>query len=138
MPTQDTIHDPLERRKAYRHVMLAGAMTVTLLCGLFLLLLTVTQLIPQARERIELASEPPAPTATLWCPECERAGRPVVLQARIGRGFLGGGKAGELPHGTPVSVLDYKRAVLERRHYAEITAEGQRGWVPETQIKRWE
>ena len=75
MPTQDAVHSPIERRKAYLSVMLAGAMTVTLLCGLLLLLLTVTQLIPQARKRIELASEPPAPTATLWCPECERAGR---------------------------------------------------------------
>jgi len=138
IPTQDVPQDPIQRNRNHLHVMLAGAMTLTLLCGLLLLLFALTQLIPQARERIELASEPPAPTATLWCPECEQAGRPVVLQARIGRGFLGGGKAGELPHGTPVSVLDYKRAALERRYYAEVLAQGQRGWVPETQIKRWE
>jgi hypothetical protein len=137
-PTQDATHHPAEHRTIHRRVMFAGAMTVTLFCGLLALLLTLTQLIPQARERLELAAEPPAPTATLWCPECERAGRPVVLQARIGRGFLGGGKAGELPHGTPVSVLDLRRSMLERRTYAEVTAEGQRGWVPETQIKRWE
>jgi hypothetical protein len=135
---QDTTQDPIQHNKNHLQVMLAGAMTLTLLCGLLLLLLTLTQLIPQARERIELVAEPPAPTATLWCLECERAGRPVVLQARIGRGFLGGGKAGELPHGTLVSVLDHKRAVLEQRYYAEVAAEGQRGWVPETQIQRWE
>jgi hypothetical protein len=128
--------DPTLRRKAERNIMLAGAMSLTLFIGLVLLLVALAIVVPQARAQWALTAEPSIGTATLWCPSCERQGRPVILSVRIGAGFSRGGRAGELPHGTRVSVLRYRWSALERRYYVLIAAEGQRGWVPETQIRR--
>jgi hypothetical protein len=124
------------RRKAERYIVLAGAMSLTLLIGLILLLVALTTVVPQARARWALTTEPALGTATLWCPSCERQGQPVLLSVRIGAGYSRGGQAGALPHGTRVSVLRYRWSALERRYYVLIAAEGQRGWVPETQIRR--
>lgn len=127
---------PANRDKAERYMQLAGGLLLTLLVGLALLAIALTQVIPQARQGMESSYERPVDTATLWCPSCKREGRPVVLSTRIGASFYRGARANELPHGTRVSVLRYQWSTLERQYYALIAAEGKRGWVPETQIRR--
>jgi hypothetical protein len=125
-----------ERSKVERNIRLAGGLSVTLLLGLALLVITLIIVIPLAREGSTLASERVLHTATLWCPSCEREGQPVILSTRIGAGFSQGARSGGLPHGTRVSVLKYRWSTLERQYYALVAAEGKRGWVPETQIRR--
>jgi hypothetical protein len=125
-----------QRAKAHRFTMAAAAMSLALLLGLALLLFTLAQVVPQASERVSTSIQPALGTATLWCPSCERQDRGLVLSTRIGAGFYRGAHADELPHGTPVAVLRYRWSPLEQRYYALIAAEGKRGWVPETQLRR--
>jgi hypothetical protein len=58
----------------------------------------------------------------------------VLLQASLGAGLFGK-PIGDLAHGTTVTVLDYQWSPLEQGYYAEVIAEGQRGWVPETMLR---
>ena len=120
--------------------MLAGAMTFTMVCGLVLLIFTVTNVVPQAKDRMKPTPEPVLYTATLWCPPCEQAGSPVILWEKVGDGISRGGKVGELPHNTSVSVLAEQWSEAEERPYFRVAAEGPsgyaQGWVPATFIKR--
>jgi hypothetical protein len=127
---------PAYRRNAERSLTLAAGLSLTLLVGLVLLSLTLFQSVPRARDRSELLSGQVLHTATLWCPSCAGDGRDVTLRTRIGARFYQGARASGLPHSTQVSVLRYKWSPLERRYYALVAAEGVRGWVPETQIRR--
>jgi hypothetical protein len=115
--------------------MLAGALLFTMLGGLFLLILTVTTVVPKAQERMKPTPESVLYMATLWCPPCEQAGSQVILWEKIGDGVSRGRKTGELPHDTAVSVLDKVWSEPEGRIYFRVVAEGQKGWVPETFIK---
>jgi hypothetical protein len=124
-----------QRRKGYRNIMIAGAMTFTMLCSLVLLILTVTTVVPQARERMKPTPEPVLYTATLWCPPCEQAGNAVILWEKAGDGISRGFKVGELPHKTEVSVLIETWSAPEERTYFKVVAQGQKGWVPETFIR---
>ena len=124
-----------ERKRGYRNIMLAGVMTFTMMCGLVLLLVTVTTIIPRAQERMQPTPEPVLYTATLWCPPCEQADTLVILWEKVGDGVSRGGKVGELPHNTAVSILAKEWSEPEGRTYFKITAHGETGWVPETFIK---
>ena len=123
------------RRHGYRNLMLAGGMTLSMLCGIILLIATVTTAIPRARERLRPTPEAALYTATLWCPPCAQAGSPVVLWERVGDGVSRGAKVGELPHDTAVSVLAEAWSTAEGRAYYKVAAQGQKGWVPATFIK---
>jgi hypothetical protein len=127
---------PAQRTRGYRNTMLAGAQLLLLLCGLALLIYTVTTIVPQAREKIKPTPEMVLYTATLWCPPCEQAGSPVVLWERVGDGVSRGSKTGELPHDTAVSVLAEEWSEPEERVYFRVTAQGQTGWVPQTFIQK--
>jgi hypothetical protein len=116
--------------------MLAGALTLTLICGLAMLLITITTVVPQAQERLRPTLEPVLYSATLWCLPCDEAGSPVILWEKIGDGTTRGGKIGELYHGTPVDVLGEAWSAAENRTYYRIAAQGQKGWVPETFVRR--
>jgi hypothetical protein len=116
-----------------RYLRLAGGLSLTLLLGLALLVLALIQIGPQHGNR---PSERALHTATLWCPSCAREGQPVIFSTRIGARFHPSAQAGGLPHGTRVAVLRYRWSALERRYYALVAAEGKRGWVPETQIRK--
>ncbi len=129
------------RRQGYRYLMLAGAMIISMFCGIVLLTLTVTQVVPrgQAIRRERLSVTPtPGPVlyqATLWCPPCEQAGDAVILWEKVGDGISRGGKVGELPHDTTVNVHEEVWSEPEGRTYYRISAGDQKGWVPETFIK---
>jgi hypothetical protein len=90
--------------------------------------------VPRIQAQAGRLSESYPQTATLWCPSCARAGEPVLLQANLGAGLFGQ-PIGELEHGATVAVLDYQWSPLEQRYYAEVIADGQRGWVPETMLR---
>jgi hypothetical protein len=125
-----------QRRQAERKIMLAGGLSLTLVLGLVLLLVLLIEIIPWAGDRSRGPPQRALHTATLWCPACERQDRPVTLSTRMGAVFYRGAWADGLPHGTRVSVLRYRWSSLEQQYYALVTAEGKRGWVPETQIRR--
>ena len=129
-PTQTQQH------RVKRYIKLAGGLTLSLVLGLALLVFALTRVIPQAREGAVLSPERAVHTATLWCPSCERQGQPVILSTRIGASFYTSARASGLPHGARVSVLRYRWSTLEKQYYALVAAEGKRGWVPETQIRR--
>ena len=118
--------------------MLAGAMGLTLMCGLALLALIVTRIVPQAQEQMRpaLRPEPVLYVATLWCLPCEQAGSLIVLWEQVGDGVSRGAKTGELPHDTPVEVLAREWSAPEQRAYFKVAAEGQEGWVPATFVKK--
>jgi hypothetical protein len=124
------------RRAAYRNVMLAGALTLTLICGLAMLFVTITTIVPRAQERLRPTPEPVLYGATLWCPPCEQAATPIIIWEKVGDGVTRGGKVGELPHGTHVDVVEERWSAAENRTYYRVAAEGQMGWVPQTFIKR--
>ncbi len=130
------------RRRGYRNLMLAGALIISMFCGIVLLTLTVTQVVPRGqalrRERLSVTptSEPVLYQATLWCPPCEQANSPVILWEKVGDGISRGGKVGELPHNTTVNVHKEVWSTPEGRTYYRISAQGQQGWVPETFIRR--
>jgi hypothetical protein len=128
--------DEARRRRGYRNVMLGGAMTLTMLCGLALLLVVLTQVVPQARERLHPLPPPALYTATLWCPPCAEAGSRVILWEKPGDAGARGAKAGELEHGTLVSVLAEEWSPAEGRMYLQVAAQGKKGWVPATLTRR--
>jgi hypothetical protein len=116
--------------------MLAGAMLLSMICGLTLLVYMVTTIVPQARERMQPTPEAVLYTATLWCLPCEQADSQIVLWEKVGNGVSRGNKTGELPHNTIVSVLAEEWSEPEERVYYKVTALDQKGWVPETFIKQ--
>lgn len=128
--------DEAHRRRGYRNIMLGGAMTLTMICGLALLLVVLTQVVPQARERLHPVPQPALYTVTLWCPPCAEAGSRVVLWEKPGDGAARGVEAGELEHGTLVSVLAEEWSPAEGRTYLQVAAQGKKGWVPETLTRR--
>jgi hypothetical protein len=125
-----------QRKRGYRNIMLAGAMILTMVCGLVLLLVITTTLVPRARERMKPAPDPVLYMATLWCPSCAQSDSPIALWERPGDEASRGDKVGELPHDTLVSVLAEKWSQDGERAYLEVTAQAQQGWVSETLIKR--
>lgn len=124
-----------QHHQTRRKIVLAGGLSLTLLIGLALLLYMLVSVVPRAQRRAERLAESHPQTATLWCPACLQAGEPVLLQANLGAGLFGR-PVGELAHGTTVAVLDYQWSPLERRYYAEVSADGQRGWVPENLLRK--
>jgi hypothetical protein len=124
----------LQRQRTLRKIVLAGGLSLSLLVGLALLLYTLLSVVPRAQRRAERLAESHPQSATLWCPACAQADEPVLLQASLGAGLFGR-PTGELSHGTTVAILDYQWSSLERRYYAEVIANGQRGWVPETMLR---
>jgi hypothetical protein len=107
-----------------------------LAAGLALLLHTVTKIVPKAQEQLRPTPEAVLYTATLWCPPCQQAGSQIVLWEKVGDGISRGGKTGELAHDMLVSVLAEEWSEPEERRYYKVTALGQKGWVPDTFIKR--
>jgi hypothetical protein len=134
LDARNTARAAPQQRRARRKIVLAGALTLSLVVGLALLLYTLFAVLPRIEARAGRLSESYPQTATLWCPSCARAGEPVLLQASLGAGLFGQ-PVGELAHGTTVAVLDYRWSPLEQRYYAEVVAGGQRGWVPEDLVK---
>jgi Tfp pilus assembly protein PilF len=130
-----TVHAAPQRRRTRRQIILAGGLALSLFCGLILLIYTLVAVMPRAQARAERLSESYPQTATLWCPSCAQADEPVLLKTSLGAGLFGG-PVGELEHGTPVAILDYRWSPLERRYYTEVSADGQRGWVPETILRQ--
>jgi hypothetical protein len=129
-----TVRAAPQRKGARRKIILAGALTLSLVVGLVLLVYVLTAVVPRAQARAERIYASYPQTATLWCPSCARAGEPVLLQASLGAGLFGR-PIGDLAHGTTVTVLDYQWSPLEQSYYAEVIAEGQRGWVPESMLR---
>ena len=123
-----------QHRRARLKIVLAGGLSLCLIVGLVLLLYTLIAVVPRAQQRAKRLTESHPQTATLWCPACAQAGEPVLLQTSLGAGLFGR-PIGELAHGTTVALLDYQWSPLERRYYAEVMADGQRGWVPETMLR---
>jgi Tfp pilus assembly protein PilF len=130
----DTTRAAPQHQRARLKIVLAGGLSLCLLVGLALLLYTLISVVPRAQQRAERLAESHPQTATLWCPTCAQVGEPVLLQTSLGAGLFGR-PIGELAHGTTVAILDYQWSPLERRYYAEIIADGQRGWVPETMLR---
>ena len=129
-----TVRAAPQHQRARRKIILTGALTLSLIVGLVLLLYTLLAVVPRAQARAEQLSESYPQTATLWCPSCAQAGEPVLLQASLGAGLFGR-PVGELAHATTVAVLDYQWSPLERGYYVEVVADGQRGWVPESMLR---
>jgi len=124
------------RTRGYRNTMAAGALSLSLLCGLLLLAFVIRDIVPRAQQRLRPTPEPVLYVATLWCLPCEQAGSAIILWEKVGDGVSRGGKSGELPHDTQVAVMAEEWSVQEERTYYRVTADGQTGWVPETFIKR--
>jgi hypothetical protein len=124
------------RIKGYRNTMLAGAMVLTLVCGLALLMFTVTRIVPVAQTRMRPAPETTLYTAMLWCPACEQNNNAIVLWEKVGDGVSRGAKVGELKHNTPVSILAESWSKAEGRGYLKVSAQGQKGWVPEAFVRK--
>jgi len=124
------------RIKGFRNTMLAGAMVLTLMCGLALLAITVTRIVPVAQARMRPTPEAILYTATLWCPACEQDNSAIVLWEKVGDGVSRGAKVGELRHNTPVSVLAESWSEAEERTYLQVSARGQKGWVPDTFVRK--
>lgn len=124
------------RTKGFRNTMLAGAMVLTLMCGLALLLITVTRIVPVAQTHMRPMPEATLYTATLWCPACEQDNNAIVLWEKVGDGASRGAKVGELEHNTPVSVLGESWSEAEGRTYLKVSAQGQEGWVPDTFVRK--
>lgn len=133
-------HDEKRRKNGYRNIMFAGALTLSAFCGLMLLVVTLTTVVPRGQalrqERLKPTPEPILYEATLWCPPCEQSRSPVILWEKVGDGASRGGKAGELPHNTTITVHVETWSEPEKRFYFKVSANGQKGWVPETFIKR--
>jgi hypothetical protein len=116
--------------------MAAGALSLTMICGLILLIVIANVVVPRAQERMRPTPEPVLYTATLWCPPCEQANSPIVLWERVGNGESRGSKIGELAHDTEVSVLAEEWSEPEQRAYIKVMSGEQKGWLPETFVKR--
>ncbi len=122
-----------QRQTGQRNVMLAGAMTFALLCGIALLVFLVLTIVPAAHERMQQRYVLTPYQAVLWCPSCERSGAPIILHDRPGRVFSG--RAATLDHGTTVTVLGEEWAVLEGCVYVRVQTAGTRGWVRATYLR---
>jgi hypothetical protein len=129
-----TVRSAPERHRARLRIVLAGGLSICLIVGLTLLLYMLLSVVPRAHRRAEQLIDAHPQTAILWCPSCAQAEEPVLLHASLGAGLFGQ-PIGELAHGTTVAILDYRWSPLERRYYAEVIADGQRGWVPETMLR---
>jgi hypothetical protein len=123
------------RRRTHRQIVLAGGLMLSLVLGLLALLYMLVGVVPRAQARAERLFQDAVETATLWCPSCAQNDAPIPLQASLGAGLYGR-PIGELPHGTKVAILDYQWSPLERHYYVEVAAAGQRGWVPESALRR--
>ena len=124
------------RKRGYRNAMAASVLSLTLMCGVVLVLITVTTVVPQARDRARISPEAVLYTARLWCPACEQEGNPVILWEKVGDGVSRGLNVGELPHNASVSVLAEEWSQREARTYYLVAASDQRGWVHEAFIRR--
>ena len=116
--------------------MLAGAMVLTLICGLTLLVLTIVRVVPQMQERMRPTPEAVLYEATLWCPACVNTNGMIILWEQIGDGTSRGAQVGELKHNTPVSVLAEGWSEAEQRNYLQVAAQGLKGWVPESFVRK--
>lgn len=123
-----------EHRRTRLWIILAGALTLSLIVGLALVLYVALAVVPRVQARAERLHVSPPQTGILWCPTCAQAGEPVLLHANLGAGLFGR-PTGELAHGTAVTVLDYEWSPLERRTYVEVAAGSERGWVPEEMVR---
>ena len=121
-------------RTGQRNVMLAGAMTLSLFCGVALLVFMTVTIVPAARDRLQQRYASTPYEAVLWCPTCEPAGRPIGLLDRPGQVFSN--RAGTLRHGTTVTVIAEEWARLEGCMYLEVQAPTERGWVRSTNVRR--
>ena len=135
-PTERQKLDESVRVRGFRNTMLAGAMLLTLMCGLTLLVITATRIVPQAQERMRPTPETVLYTATLWCPACESANSAIILWEKVGDGVSRGAKVGGLRHNTPVSVLAESWSAAEKQTYLKVAAQGQKGWVPEVFVRK--
>ena len=124
------------RTRGIRNIMLAGAMVLTLICGLTLLVLTIVRVVPQMQERMRPTPEAVLYTATLWCPACVSTKGTIILWEQIGDGTSRGAKVGELLHNTPVSVLAEGWSEAEQRIYLKVAAQGLEGWVSDSFVRR--
>ena len=136
MPLRD--HPPplteTQYRTGQRNVMLAGAMILSLFCGVALLVFASVTIVPAARDRLRQRYASTPYEAVLWCPTCARAGKPIGLLDRPGQVFSN--RAGTLRHGTTVTVIAEEWAMLEGCMYLEIQAPTERGWVRSTHVRR--
>jgi len=122
------------RLAGQRNIMLMTAMTLSLLCGLSLLLFLATTAIPRAHERIRQRYQSTPYAATLWCPSCEQSGEALALWSRPSGAFPA--RTGALSPGTRVSVIAEQWATMEGRMYVKIEADQQSGWVDATYVRR--
>lgn len=134
--SENHIVSQAQRTRGYRNTMAAGALSLSLLCGLVFLIFVIRDIVPSAQQRLRPTPETVLYTATLWCLPCEQARSPIVLWEKVGDGVSRGGKTGELLHNTEVAVTAEEWSVQEERTYYRVTADGQTGWVPETFIKK--
>jgi len=123
-----------QRQVGQRNIMLTGAMTSSLFCGLALLVFLVATVVPAAHERIRRRYESTPYEAILWCPSCEQVGEPVILWDRPGRLFST--KAGALAHATVVTVVAEEWARMEGCVYVEVQAATESGWVRSTYLRQ--
>lgn len=123
-----------QRQKGQRNVMLAGAMSLSLFCGVALLVYLALTIVPAAHERTQQRYVSTPYPAVIWCPSCEQSGQPIILRDRPRRLFSGA--AGTLDHGTVVTVVGEEWATLEGRVYVHVQIATASGWVRATDLKR--
>jgi hypothetical protein len=123
-----------QRQVGQRNIMLAGAMTSLLFCGLALLVFLVATVVPAAHERIRRRYESTPYVAVLWCPSCEQSGKQVILWDRPGR--LLSTKVGALAHASTVTVVAEEWAKMEGCVYVEVQAATESGWVRSTYLRQ--
>ena len=134
-----SLYDPAleqRRRRGYRNIMLAAMMIVSAVCGIVLIVVTLTVIKPRGQERLKPTPERVLYEATLWCLPCEQNNSQIILWEKVGDGVSRGGQVGQLPHNTRISVLAEAWSEPEERTYFKVAAEGQTGWVPETFVKK--
>lgn len=124
------------RRRGYRNTMLAAMLVVSAVCGIVLIVVTLTVIKPRGEERLKPTPETALYEATLWCLPCQQNSTPIILWDQVGDGISRGGQAGQLPHNTTVSVLAEVWSEPEARTYFKVSAQGQQGWVPEAFVKK--
>lgn len=122
-----------QRRSGQRNAMVAGAMSLSLLCGVVLLVFLVLTLVPAAHERMRQRYTSTPYRAVLWCPSCDRSDEPIVLRERPRR--ILSGRAGTLYHGTTVTVVAEEWAKLEGCLYVRVQTATERGWVRATYVR---
>jgi hypothetical protein len=123
-----------QRQTGQRRIMLTSALTLSLLCGLGMLIFLLATAVPRAQDRIVQRYQSTPYTAILWCPSCEASGEPLTLWSRPSALFRA--KVGALDHGAPVSVVAEQWVAIEGRMYAQVEDSEQSGWVEATYVKR--